>query len=204
MWQYLINFLSFELNSIGLVQAHSAFFSFKVLPDSEDAGYYSDRAVLSRLFVHENSFFQLLAFFGSLYYIDSARQNLQSTTFGRIVEIIWVFFPYVIVRPWFPRTSFSNAGTSRNGRSKKNEQFYKVGTLMIKIFYMWAKYVLGFFINFICYLNAANEEEMKLIRGLFLLNCGTVSISVFLHTLRFKKVLPPKSTFAFYLVQIYL
>ena len=75
---------------------------------------------------------------------------------------------------------------------------------MIKVFYLWAKYVLGFFINFICYLNAANEEDMKFIRGLYLLNCGTISISVFLHTLRFKKILPPKATFSFYLVQIYL
>ena len=45
---------------------------------------------------------------------------------------------------------------------------------------------------------------MKFIRGLFLLNVGTVSIFIFLHTLRFKKVLSPKLTFSLYLVHIYL
>ena len=47
-------------------------------------------------------------------------------------------------------------------------------------------------------------DDLKFIRGLFLLNVGTVSIAVFLHTLRFKKVLPPKLAFGFYLTQIYL
>lgn len=47
-------------------------------------------------------------------------------------------------------------------------------------------------------------EDIKFIRGLYLLNLGTVSIAVFLHTLRFKKVLPPKLAFSIYLVQIYL
>ena len=188
----------------GLIQAHSAFFSFKVLPDVKDPGYYSDKAVLSRLFVHENTFFQLQTFFGSLYYIDSARRSMQSSTVGKIVEIMFVFFPFVFLPQFFPTTSFSNAGTSMSSRSKKYERFYEVGTLMVKIFYLWAKYILGFFVNFICYLNDGNERDMKFIRGLFLLNAGTMSISVFLHTLRFKKVLPPKATFSFYLLQIYL
>ena len=82
---------------------------------------------------------------------------------------------------------------------------------------------MGFYINFLVFLNNRNfhhsqQEEkevrgakeilshgdLKFIRGLFLLNAGTISISVFLHTLRFKKVLPPKVTFSFYLIQIYL
>jgi hypothetical protein len=141
---------------------------------------------------------------GSLYYQDHFRSNLQSTSAGRIVEIVYVFFPYILIRSWFPRTSFNNAGTTRAGRSKKNEQFYQIGTTMIKIFYLWAKYFLGFYVNFLFHLNKVNDEDSKYIQGLFLLNVGTVSISVFLHTLRFKKVLPPKVTFSFYLVQIYL
>ena len=39
---------------------------------------------------------------------------------------------------------------------------------------------------------------------MILLNAGTVSLSVLLHTLRFKKVLPPLLTMSVYLVQIYL
>jgi hypothetical protein len=187
-----------------VVQAQSAYFSFKVLPEIKDAGYYSDKAVLSRTFVHENIFYQLLSLAGSLYYQDHFRSNLQSTGAGRVVEIVYVFFPFVLIRHWFPKTAFNNAGTGRAGRSKKNERFYQIGTTMIKIFYLWAKYFLGFFVNFLCHLNKVNDEDSKYIQGLFLLNVGTISISVFLHTLRFKKVLPPKLTFSFYLVQIYL
>lgn len=54
----------------GVTQAWSAFFSFKVLPELNDAGYYSDKSVLSRSFVHENAFFQILSVYGTLYYIE--------------------------------------------------------------------------------------------------------------------------------------
>jgi len=44
---------------------------------------------------------------------------------------------------------------------------------------------------------------MKWVRGLWLLNAGTVSIAVFLHTMRFKKLLPPRVTFSCYLIMAY-
>jgi len=44
---------------------------------------------------------------------------------------------------------------------------------------------------------------MRFVRGLYLMNVGTVSISVFLHTLRFKKALSPTLAFSIYLGQIY-
>ena len=163
---------------------------------------------------------------GSLYYIDDARYAMQRTLLGQILEAIFVFWPYVLIRPWFPVTRFSDAGSSSAGRSEKNERFYQIGTTAIKIFYLWAKYYLAFFINFVVYLDLIRvdgsdvdgsgtdgsgsgydmDEMMKqkqLIQGLFLLNCGTISISVFLHTLRFKKVFPPRLTFSLYLGQIY-
>lgn len=33
---------------------------------------------------------------------------------------------------------------------------------------------------------------------MWLLNAGTVSIAVFLHTMRFKRLLPPRLTFTIY------
>lgn len=187
----------------GLIQVWSAYFSFKVLPELDDAGYYSDKAVLSRNFVHENAFYQLMVVFGSLYYNDGVRTSLRTSTAGRILEGIFVFWPYIVLRPWFPTTRFKDAGKSRAGRSEKNFQWYAYATTLVKIFYLWAKYFLGFFINFVVYLGVATEDNMRFIRGLYLLNCGTVSIAVFLHTLRFKKVLPPRLMFSLYLLQIY-
>jgi hypothetical protein len=174
------------------------------LPDLDDAGYYSDKAVLSRNFVFENSFYQLLSVFGSIFYNDKLRSQMMSTHLGHATIIVFCFFPYVFVRTWFPTTRFKDAGTSMAGRTKINEQFYKIGTNMVKFFYLWAKYFLGFFINWYVYLEKVTPSDMRLIRGLFLLNVGTVSISIFLHTLRFKKVLPAKLTFSIYLAQIYL
>lgn len=122
--------------SKGVIQATSAYFSFKVLPNLADAGYYSDKAVLSRFFVFENLYFQLMALFGSIYYNDALRSRMQSSLLGKGLEVLFVFFPYVIIRPWFPTTRFSDAGTSNSGRSKVNERFYKIGTLMVKFFYV--------------------------------------------------------------------
>ena len=143
-----------------------------------------------------------MCFFGSLYYNKGLRDNLQSSQIGRIIECMYVFFPYVAIRLWFPITRFKNAG-KKNYRTKRNERFYEVGTKMIKIFYLWAKYFLGFHINFMVFLDLVKPENRKFVDGLFLLNVGTVSIAIFLHTLRFKKLLPPRLTFSLYICQIY-
>lgn len=187
----------------GLVQGYSAYFSFKVLPDAVDPGYYSDKAVASRKFIHENIFFSLMAVWGSVYYYDGNVEKLQAHPLGRVVEMIFLFFPYVVVRPFFPQTSFSKGGSGRQSRSDKNAAFYHYGTLSVKIFYLWAKYFLGFFVNTAFSLKITTPEQTKFLRGMFLLNVGTVSIAIFLHTLRFKKVLPAKFTFSLYLLQIW-
>lgn len=188
----------------GILQGWSAYFSFKVLPELNDAGYYADKAVLSRNFVHENIYFTLMAVFGTVYYNEEARTTLQSNLGGRIIEYIFVFVPFIFVRPWFPITRFSNAGQTYKGRTLKNEKFYEIGTLMVKFFYLWAKYFLGFFMQFMIFLDLIKQEDWRYMHGMLLLNTGTVSLAVFLHTLRFKKVLPAKLTFSIYLVQIYL
>lgn len=187
----------------GILQGTSAYFSFKVLPELEDAGYYSDKAVLSRSFVHENIFFTLMCIFGSVYYNEQARETLRSNYLGRALECIYVFWPYVVIRTWFPITRFKNAGTTHKGRSTANERFYQIATSMVKFFYLWAKYFLGFYVNFMVFLDILTEDDWKFLHGMFLLNLGTVSLSIFLHTLRFKKVLPARFTMSLYLAQIY-
>lgn len=188
---------------IGILQAWSAFFSFKVLPELNDAGYYSDKSVLSRSFIHENAYFQLLSVFGTLYFNDDCRKALRSTIPGRVLEYVWIFWPYILARPWFPITRFKDAGSNNNGRSTPYQRFYEIGTYMVKIFYLYAKYFLGFYFNFLVFLDLPTENDWKLLRGCLLLNIGTVSIAVFLHTLRFRKVFPGVLTFSIYLGQIY-
>lgn len=187
----------------GLIQGYSAYFSFKVLPDAIDPGFYSDKAVVSRKFIHENVYYTLLSVWGSIYYYRGNVDKLQSHPIGQVVEAIYLFFPYVLIRPFFPMTSFGDGGTGRQSRSEKNAAFYHYATFSVKIFYLWAKYFLGFFVNFAWSMKITTPEQAKFLRGMFLLNVGTVSIAIFLHTLRFKKVLPAKFTFSLYLLQIW-
>lgn len=198
-----LSLLAHTLALNGIVQGYSAYFSFKVLPQLKDAGYYSDKGVLSRNFIHENVFFQTMTLFGSVYYDSGLRESLRSNLPGRLIELMFLFFPYIALRPWFPTTRFSDAGTQNKTRTAGLERFYEIGTTMIKIFYLWAKYFLGFHINFMIFLGLIKPENFMFVHGLYLLNAGTVSIGVFLHTLRFKKILPPWFTFSFYLCQIY-
>jgi hypothetical protein len=169
-----------------------------------DPGYYSDRAVLSRTFIHENIFFTVMTVFGSVYYNETARANLRSNLPGRIIELTYVFWPYIVIRPWYPLTSFANAGSTYKGRSEQNQRFYEFATSMVKFFYLWAKYFLCFFMNFMIFLDLIDDRHWHFMHAMLLLNTGTVSLSVFLHTLRFKKVLPAKFTMSLYLGQIYL
>ena len=147
---------------------------------------------MSRNFVHENVFFTLMCVFGSVYYNEEARNSMRSHLGGKILEYVFVIWPFIIVRTWFPITRFKNAGTTRNGRTEANQRFYEIATTLVKIFFLWAKYFLGFYVNFSVFLDLVAEHSWKFLHGLFLLNVGTVSLAMFLHTLRFKKVLPPR------------
>ena len=159
----------------GIIQGMSAYFSFRVLPELQDPGYYSDKAVVSRNFVHENVFFSALTTLGSVYYNNEFRGSLRTCVPGQLVEYLFVFFPYVTLRPLFPVTSFSDAGKNKKGRTEKNNLFYSIGTKMIKYFYLWAKYFLGFYINFLVYLDKLTAKEWHTLRGMYLLNLGTIS-----------------------------
>jgi len=189
---------------IGVIQGYSAYFSFKVLPELKDSGFYSDKGVMSRNFLHENICFNLFCIWGAVYYHTGCREALQSNLVGRLVELVFCFYPYVMIRPFFPTTRFSDAGSRVNSRSPTHQKFYELGVTLVKFFYLWAKYFLGFHFNWLIFLGLTTKNDMRFIQGVHLLNTGTVAIAMFLHTLRFKKILPPKFAFSFYVVQIYL
>lgn len=62
---------------------------------------------------------------------------------------------------------------------------------------------MGFLINYLRFLDLIGDDELMWVRALWLLNAGTISISVFLHTLRFKRKIPPKLAFTLYLLMFY-
>lgn len=143
---------------------------------------------------------------GSVYYVDECRAAIKAAGWpARIFELAYMFGPYTLIRPQFPTTRFSDAGTTKNGRTAEAEAFYKYATIAVKIFYLYAKYFLGFYMNFLLFLDVVEtgSPTRKFMDGLLLLNIGTVSLAIFLHTLRFRKVLPGRFTFSIYLLQIY-
>ena len=64
---------------------------------------------------------------------------------------------------------------------------------------------MGMGFNYLFFLDRIPESSMKTWGWpLFLLNTGTVSIAVFLHTLRFKKKLKPRLAHGIYVVMAYM
>eukprot|EP01130_Rhizamoeba_saxonica_P012598 TRINITY_DN533_c0_g1_i1.p1 TRINITY_DN533_c0_g1~~TRINITY_DN533_c0_g1_i1.p1 ORF type:complete len:341 (-),score=25.41 TRINITY_DN533_c0_g1_i1:37-1026(-) len=208
---YLMDYDSFKESvfsampaMLGVVQAFTAVTTFTFLPKSkDDSGYFSDNATINYKFIKENLFYQLMTLFGTIYYSQRGYKFLSTNPLGLIFESVWVFLPYVLIRPFFPTTHFRDALKNDEGKSKEYITFYYYGVYIIKFFYIAAKHYMGFFINYLHFVGGFSETEMMYLQGMVLANAGTVSISVFLHTLRFKKVLHPKVSYIFYMLLAY-
>jgi len=190
---------------IGVFQAVSAAMTFRFLPNDENSGYFSDKGILSRAFVQENIFYQLQTAFGAIWY-TLGNQALEQFLLGKIMIIIFVFLPFTVLRPLFPTTRFSTTHKTKGARyrTSENEKFYFTGTELIRYFYLYGKHVMGFGFNYLFWLNRVTFDDMKRWGvPLLLLNTGTVSIAVFLHTLRFKKLMKPTHAFLIYLGMAY-
>mmetsp|Transcript_9133 Transcript_9133/g.23224 ORF Transcript_9133/g.23224 Transcript_9133/m.23224 type:complete len:150 (-) Transcript_9133:210-659(-) len=82
--------------------------------------------------------------------------------------------------------------------------FYFTGTELIRYFYLWGKHCMGFGFNYLFFLGSVGDDDMRTWGvPLLLLNTGTVSIAIFLHTLRFKKLMKPRHSFLTYLAMAY-
>ena len=182
----------------------SASLTFKFLPNDENSGYFSDKGILSRAFVKENVFYQLQTAFGAVWY-SLGNERLEKSWLGKLMMIVFVFLPFAVLRPLFPTTRFSTTHkTKAKFRTKENSSFYALGTELIRYFYLYGKHCMGFGFNYLFFLGCLTREDMKLWgTPLLLLNSGTVSIAVFLHTLRFKKIMKPTYAFSAYLAMAY-
>jgi hypothetical protein len=213
--EYLYNYEEFQNSFIiwglplnGLLQAITASYYFRFLPKkTKDPGYDSDKGPLSHAFVKENIFFSGLLLWQFVYYSKklgphnyySQRALTEKSDASRsmyvIIEHFFVFLPYFI-RPLFPKTSFRDYIHSTTNKSQKNAWF----TQITKIFYLWAKWYIGFFLNYLRYLNLVNDEHRREIYRLLLFSAFATTISLFLHTLKFKGYIGPKTSFVTYMV----
>jgi hypothetical protein len=185
----------------GVLQTATAMYYFRFLPKKKvDSGYFNQTAVMSYPFVVENLFFALLLCFQWLYYNDRIHPYIAGTP----IEPLFVFLPYTW-RHLFPKTSFRDA---INGREKGNDathqRFYWWATWITKIFYIWAKHYIGFFLNYLRLFDYVTPHIQYGVYMILIPASFATTVAMFLHTLRFKGYLPAIISFTIYAVSYML
>lgn len=64
---------------------------------------------------------------------------------------------------------------------------------------MWAKWYIGFFFNYLRYLDLVDYAQRREMYCLLLFSAFATTISMFLHTLKFKGYIGPKAAFLIYM-----
>ncbi|CAF3668616.1 unnamed protein product [Rotaria socialis] len=192
------SFVTWSLPLTGVLQSLTAIYTFTFLSRTKrDAGYYSDRGTLSYPFIIENSFFALILLFAWLYYSDRFYSLFSSSI---IIDNLFVFLPFILRQLW-PKTSFRDSiYNSEKTKTNRNRKFFFIVTLMTKFFYVWAKHYIGYFLNYVRFFNRADSEQIYHIHLLLVFSAFATTISIFLHTLKFKGYLGPKLSFMIYMV----
>jgi hypothetical protein len=195
----------------GALQALIAIYTFTFLPKKQvDGGYFSYKpgnrqGTISYNFVKENFFFSSLLAFQWLYYNDYIYNRIRSVW---PIEYVFVFLPYVIRRLFptlFPKTSFRDSLANMEnakGEVQQGQRFYWWVTWVTKMFYIWAKHYLGFFLNYLRFVEGTSLPAWD-IYSIFLIlltSAFATTIAIFLHTLRFKHYLDPRVSLATYVV----
>jgi len=175
----------------GVIQSITAIYTFTFLPRKADPGitYLSDKSALSYFFIIENSFFEMLLMFQWLYYSDYFYQIFRQTI---IIEVVFVFLPYMF-RPLWPKTRLRDAMKNEKNKTDKNRKFMLASNYVIKVFYIFAKHYIGYFLNYVRFLDRISPSEQYLVFGLMITSSFATTISIFLHTLKFKGYIGPRT-----------
>jgi len=179
----------------GLFQSVTAIYTFTFLPKkTNDGGYFGDKGTLSYNFIVENSFFALILLYQWVYYNDTIFGLFKSSV---IIENAFCFFPYIIRILW-PKTRIRDALQNTRNKSEQNYTFFIIVTWITKFFYVWAKHYIGYFLNYVRFLNRISEGEKYHIYLLLIFSAFATTVAVFLHTLKFKHYIDPRLSFLIY------
>ena len=201
---YFVNYAYFKTSSLiwalpltGVLQTIVAIRTFTFLPKTKkDPGYYGDKGALTYPFICENLFFSSLLLFQWLYYSDKFYPIIKKYY---LIEWAFVFLPYLF-RPLFPKTSFRDSINNYGGKSDKNRQFFLIMTYITKVFYIWAKHYIGFFLNYVRFFDLVSPDMQYHVYFLLICSAFATTISMFLHTLKFKGYLGPKKAMGIYVI----
>jgi len=104
-----------------------------------------------------------------------------------------------VIRVLWPKTSFREGIKGDKSKSPEMRRFYFVVGWMTKIFYIWAKHFIGYFLNYVRFLDKINEEERAAVYFTLIFASFATTISMFLHTLRFKHYIGPYTSYLTYM-----
>jgi len=192
---FLASPLIITLPLTGVCQTLTAIYTFTFLAKNPtDPGYFADKGTISYAFVKENLFFSLILAFQWLYYNDALYPFFKKYF---VVEYLFVFLPYVF-RFLSSKTSFRDSLNSTKNKSEKNTTFFFYLTWVTKIFYIWAKHYIGFFLNYLRFLDKATAYDQKAIYLLLIAASFATTISLFLHTLKFRGYISARTSLGTY------
>lgn len=190
------SFLVWTLPLSGMTQTFIAMMTFTFLPHHETGqGYFTSKRAMSYDFITENLFFATILAFHWFYMVQRLHDNVVSKILP--LEYLFVFFPYQF-RLLFPKTRLGNSMDAYKDSRDINKEFYRYASMVTKIFYIWAKHFIGFFLNYCRFLNRITPGQMYHMYFLMIMSCAATTISIFLHTLKFKGYIGPRTSFYFY------
>lgn len=192
------SFLVWSLPLSGFLQTIIAVRAFHFLPKGkDDQGYYTSGRVMSYDFMAENLFFSGILLWQWLYFTDRINNGL----IKRVppIEYVLTFFPYQF-RFLFPKTSFRKSLNDGKNSNDVNRRFFYVATIITKIFYVWAKHFIGFFLNYVRFLDRLEPEQQYHLYFMLIMSCSATTISMFLQTLKVKGYMGPKTSFVLYMI----
>jgi len=215
---YLQSYLTVILPILGVTQTIVAMSTFTFLPKNKEnsgkQGYFSDKNVMSYDFLCENIFFSGILLFQWVYYLDvnidsylamyKANTQLILKLLLLIIENILVFLPYTLLRPFTPKTSFRDSIYNTYQITDYNKQFMFIAANMTRVFYVVAKHHLGFYLNYLRFLNWAGPTERYYVYLMLLYAAFATTIAMFLHTLKFKKYISARTAMITYIISYLL
>jgi hypothetical protein len=193
---FLDSWLVLTLPLTGLMQSITASIYFTFLPKKVDPAYFADKYSLSYSFVVENIFFAGILCFQWWYYCDYIIDYMPS-----LVLYAFIFFPYVW-RPIFPKTSFRESLYNKANKTSQYFEFFTNSTYFVKIFYIFSKHFIGYFLNYIRFLNRPTKDQRISVYLMLIVASFSTTIAMFLHTLAFKGYITKKRSMEFYLASL--
>ena len=179
--------ITVPLNAVA--QSVNAAYTFTFMPKKEDPGFaaVSDKAVLSYFTIVENSFYALQLLFACCYLHDSYFQVLRKTV---VIEALFVFFVFYIRHLW-PSSRISASLANSKNKSESNRKILTLSTYAIKCFYLFAKHFIGTFPLYLRFKGRVTKDMQYNLYGIQILSQYAATISIFIHTLKFKKWIGP-------------